>query len=702
MVTAQEQYIARMLERRGARNSDARRNVFGGVADTLRSIVPSISNAAGAVNTALTPTQTGRAVAPNAPAMSGLLSAANTGQVTSQTVDVGPQAVAQFQNNENQRIRQALPEQLAAWTEYEKQKQAYDLSLASWEADETRFMGEGKLDAEGRPTALALSGKPTPPPAPKLPPKSQLIKQALDVGVDLRPYYGETYADAVKFKQDLGQYSGKDQSMIIPANPVGYGGQFKFDPNFGSAFYRDLATQAGKALGLSDEQILQKGTEYFKDKFASGAKTAGVIGFTDFGTGLIDSLATTAGVPAERLPELKGTVLKPLYDANQQVFSGLSNAAKVESQSSGFFKGIGQDIAKLGPIGTIALTAALGPAAGALAGSLGGGAALATGLAAGGASALPGLLQGDISGALKAGLTGGALAGIGAGALKNVGSGVSDALGGGSVGNIAGGAAQGAIRGGVGSLLSGGDLGQGLLSGGLFGAGTTAGSELLGQTGNALDQSRRANQEFFGLNPNAKSPTIDFGNPQNFGPTFDLPNTVGALAGAPSIGGLFDDVEFPGMGINPRATGLLDLGSGLGRGLTIPTSPNVPGQLGQGLTVRVPGGTLGQGGVTPTGQITLGNPNSFINGGTQGSSSSFDVSKLLKGLLGAGTAAAVGGGIANALRGSPQQQQTQQALPVQRFSMNPQTFNYTGDPAKYGETDIGNFQFYKPNMGLLG
>lgn len=527
------------------------------------------------------------------------------------------------------------------------------------------------------------------------------LKEALNFGVDLRPYYGQDYAAAVQFKDDLGQYAGKDQSMIIPANPVGYSGQFKFDPNFGSAYYRDLATQAGKALGLSDEQILQKGTEYFKDKFASGAKTAGVIGFTDFGGGLIDNLAATAGVPSERLPELKGTVLKPLYDASSKVFQGLNGAARIESQSSGFFKGIGQDLAKLGPIGTIALTAALGPAAGALAGSLGGGAALATGLAAGGASALPGLLQGDISGAIKSGLTGGALAGIGAGALKGVGSSVSDALGGGSVGNIAGGAAQGAIRGGVGSLLSGGDLGQGLLSGGLFGAGTTAGSELLGQTGSALDQSRRANQEFFGLNPNAKSQTIDFGNPQNFGPTFDLPNTIGALAGAPSIGGLFDDVEFPGMGLNPNATGLLDLGSGLGRGLTIPTSPNVPGQLGQGLTVGVPGGTLGQGGVTPTGQITLGNPNSFINGG-QGSSSGFDVSKLLKGLLGVGTAAAVGGGVANALRGSPQQQQTQQALPVQRFSMNPQTFNYTGDPAKYGETDIGNFQFYKPNLGLLG
>lgn len=605
------------------------------------------------------------------------------------------------------RQKQALPEQLAAWTQYDKQKEAYDAVIRQREqiASQDGFIDTGPKDDEGRPIDPNF-GVPPVPKAPNLPPKSQLLKQALDAGVDLRPFYGETYADAVKFKQDLGQYSGKDQSMIIPANPVGYGGQFKFDPNFGSAFYRDLATQAGKALGLSDEQILQKGTEYFKDKFASSAKTAGVIGFTDFGGGLIDNLATTAGVPTERLPELKGTVLKPLYDASNQVFKGLNGAARVESQSSGFFKGIGQDIAKLGPIGTIALTAALGPAAGALAGSLGGGAALTAGLAAGGASALPGLLQGDLSGAIKAGLTGGALAGLGAGALKGVGSSVSNSLGGGTIGDVVGGAAQGAATGGLGSLLTGGDLGQGLLAGALQG-GATSGVNA------ALNSSGPNTQLGTGITPPSNAGSLlGIGGGQNlqlgggvtppsnfqFGPTFNLPNTTGFVNQTPNIGGLFDDIEFPSLGLNPNATGLLDLGSGLGQGLTNPTSPNVPGQLGQGLTVGVPGGTLGQGGITPTGQITLGNPNSPINNGSQGSSPSFDVSRLLRGLLGAGTAAAVG----NALTRSPQQQQTQQALPVQRFSMNPQTFNYTGDPAKYGETDIGNFQFYKPNIGLLG
>lgn len=581
----------------------------------------------------------------------------------------------------------ALQDQLQAWKQYDQQKAAYDAAVQQREVKSSQdgFIDTGPKDDEGRPIDPNF-GLPTVPKVPDLPPKSQLLKQALDSGMDLRPYYGESYADAVQFKKDLGQYSGKDQSMIIPANPVGYAGQFKFDPNFGSTFYRDLATKSGKALGLSDEQILKKGTEYFADKFASGAQTKGVIGFTDFGGGLLDSFAQEAGVPSDRLQELKGTALKPLYDANQQVFQGLNGAARIESQSSGFFKGIGQDIAKLGPLGTIALGAALGPA------GLGFGAATA-GAAAG---ALPGLLQGNLSSALK----GGAIGGIGGGALGNLGNiqgSISNSLGGGALGNIAGNAAQGAIKGGIGSLLAGGDIGKGLLSGGLFGGGASAAGELLGVGGSALDQARRADQEFFGLNPNAKSPTINFGDPQKFGPTFDLPNTIGAFA--PSIGGLFDDMEFPGMGLDPNATGLLNLGSGIGQGLTNPTSPNVPGQLGQGLTVGVPGGTLGQGGITPTGQITLGNPNSFINGGTQGSSPSFDVSKLLKGLLGAGTAAAIGSSLGGS---NNNQQQAQQALPVQRFSMNPQMFNYTGDPAKYGETDIGNFQFYKPNVGLLG
>jgi len=525
--------------------------------------------------------------------------------------------------------------------------------------------------------------------------KPQVLQEALKAGVDLRPYYGTTYADAVKFKQDLGQYAGKDQSMIIPANPVGYGGQFQFDPNFGSSFYRDLATKSGKALGLSDEQILQKGTEYFADKFASGAQTKGVIGFTDFGSGLIDSFATTAGVPAERLDELKGTALKPLYDASASVFNGLNGAARVESQSSGFFKGIGADIAKLGPLGTIALTAALGPA----------GAGLSTALAGSAAGALPGLLQGDLSGALK----GGAIGGIGGGALSGVNAAVSNALGGGALGTIAGGSATGALTGGAGALISGGDLGQGILKGGLLGGASGAGNAL----GNTLQNANAPLGSGVNFGPNAGArlgigggSSLQLGGgitpPANFdfGPVFELPNTTGYVNTKPEIGGLFDEIKFPSVGLNPNTLTNQDFGSGTGQGLQAPQSPNVGGGLGQGLTVGVAGGILGEGGITPTGEVNLGNPNSFINGGTEGTLNTpkLDVKRLMGGLLGAGALA----GISSGLLGNNQQAAPRPDLPVQRFAMTPRRFDYQGNPETYGQTDIGNFQFYRPNAGLLG
>jgi len=548
--------------------------------------------------------------------------------------------------------------------------------------------------------------------------KAALLKQALSDGVDLRPFYGETYADAVRFKEDLGQYAGKDQSMIIPANPLGYSGQFKFDPNFGSSYYRDLAMQSGRALGLDENQILKQGTEYFADKFASGGQNKGAVGFTDFGAGLIDKFATSVGVPQDKLGELRETALKPLYDANQQVFQGLSKAAAVESQSSGVLKGLGQDFAKLGPIGTIALAAALGPAAGALSGSLGGGAALTAGLAAGGASAIPGLLQGDISGGLKAGLTNGLLAGIGAGAFNGVAPAVSDYVGGGTLGNIAGGAAQNSLKAGAGALLTGGDLGQGLLSGGLLG-GISGGLNSLfnsnsgGNLGTGLIPPPNAN-DILGQGGGSSlqlgggiTPPANF----DFGPVFELPNTTGYVNTTPEIGGLFDEIKFPSIGLNPGVLNNQDFGSGIGQGLKVPESPNVGGGLGQGLTVGVPGGILGETGITPIGAVNLGDPSSFINTGAQSTSGAvnaqnspnLDIKRLLGGLLGGGAAAGLAGGLLRNNSGSNQQAAPRPDLPVQRFSpASSQRFNYQGNPDTYGETGIGNFQFYRPNAGLLG
>ena len=152
---------------------------------------------------------------------------------------------------------------------------------------------------------------------------------------------------------------------------------------------------------------------------------------------------------------------------NTPAGSGFSGSGQTITKKGGFLGSLGGAIGKVldNPLVQLGVSAFGGaPLVGAYnLGKVGGG--LATGQ----------LSFGD---ALKGVATAAAAQGIGSlsGGFSNA---VKDAVGG-SLGNIAGGAAQGAIQGGAGSLLSGGDLGQGLLSGGLFGAGTTAGGEIAG------------------------------------------------------------------------------------------------------------------------------------------------------------------------------------------------------------------------------
>lgn len=172
-------------------------------------------------------------------------------------------------------------------------------------------------------------------PAPEVP-LDQSLKTALDQGVDLRPFYGKTYHDAIQFQQDLGlNRRGKGESLVIPANPVGYKGGFEFDPNFGSSSYRALAESAAKMSGQDPNQVTQKASQYFKDQLFTGDTTKGTIGFTDFGKGMLDHLGQTAGVDPQRL--------QPLYQANEQLYGQLQKAGAVESQSSGFIKNLAQE-----------------------------------------------------------------------------------------------------------------------------------------------------------------------------------------------------------------------------------------------------------------------------------------------------------------------------------------------------------------------
>jgi len=316
----------------------------------------------------------------------------------------------------------------------------------------------------------------------------------------------------------------------------------------------------------------------------------------------------------------------------------------------------------------------------------------------GGAPLVAAFEAGKVGGALASGqisfsdaLKGMATAAVAQGVGKlsqGFGNAASNAIGG-AAGNVASNAIQGAATGATGSLLSGGDVGKGLLSGGLFGAGR-------GAAESALSNLAQSNEPLgTGLNPNAKGLGLQIG-PEKFGPKFDLPSTTGFLTQAPTVGGLLDGVTIPGLGIKPNARG---------EGLQLPSSPNIDfgSGLGQGITLGVPGGTLSQSGFTPANQVNLGDPNSFVNKpqATNTATSIPNLNKLIGGLLAGGAAS----GITSGLLGQGSNQQTPQTvseLPVQRFTNAPTYSGFSGDYQKYGEQDIGSFQFYRPNIGLLG
>lgn len=358
------------------------------------------------------------------------------------------------------------------------------------------------------------------------------LRDALLSGVDLSGLgYGSDWYSANKFLKEVGGRFDTKNDSFMPANPVGYQGGYKFDPNFGSGYYRELAMQVGQALGLSPEQILKIGSNYTAEVLYDPSGRKAALGFDDIGKGLVDRLVGARGL------DVNDPRLKPLYDANDNLYRGLNDAARIESNSSGFFKGIGESIAKLGPIGTIALTAALGPA----------GAGLSTSLATGIAAATPGLLQGNIEGAVKSGLFAGIIPGIVGGAATSLNQTVSNAVGGGTLGEITGNAAKGALQGGVSGLFSGGNVAQGLLTGALGGSaggiGDYVGSQIGGDLGSAVGAGlgkglgyEAGGRDFAeGFAKGAIKDVIKNGGFNNPFPNFELPKFDFSL---PSTGGL--------------------------------------------------------------------------------------------------------------------------------------------------------------------
>lgn len=164
---------------------------------------------------------------------------------------------------------------------------------------------------------------------------------------------------------------------------------------------------------------------------------------------------------------------------------------------------------------------------------------------------------------------------------------------------------------------SGGDIGDTIKAGVVGGGSMYLGQELLGPTDVSAGQ------------PVGGTPGVSEVYPVDMsvgGTVTPLPPSSIGLPPIDLLGG----TTFPSQGLNPPTGNELIQSPGAptpdvslispeavfpGEGLINPTMPGIPSMGGgQGVTVGVPGGTVGQGGLTPSGATpVLGDPDSFIN-----------------------------------------------------------------------------------------
>jgi hypothetical protein len=188
------------------------------------------------------------------------------------------------------------------------------------------------------------------------------------------------------------------------------------------------------------------------------------------------------------------------------------------------------------------------------------------------------------------------------GGLLLVGSGLGLA----GIGPLAAGAAGGAAAGGA-AAAGGGAAGIG---GGALGTGLTAGTTATGIGGGALGTGLTAGTTATGIGGGALGTGLVAGSA-----------AAGAGTSAATGAGLLDGATFAGQGfkvpaINSSQVALIPEGTALaGQGLQVPTLPGLSAMGGgTGLAVGVPGGTVTQLGMVPTGATpVLGDPASFIN-----------------------------------------------------------------------------------------
>lgn len=306
------------------------------------------------------------------------------------------------------------------------------------------------------------------------------IRQAIANGEDLNQFYGDRYDDSLRLLEDLGvNRGGKDAQRVLDASPTGYSGAWKFDPTFGSDYYKQYAQRLGESLGLSEAQIRKAAGEYANQTLYNPNNKGfdGGIGDPRFLTGMASKLIEASGqnplrpefsLTLQKAGEFAGTVSKGLYS---------------ESDSSGVFKQVAQGLNKaLGPIDDI------------IVGAIG----LATGQVWLG-PAYTGVTTTAATGDIKSGLKAGALSAIGSAVAPGVNSAISGALTNAGVTNgivngALAGAGTGALVSGGAAAITGGDVGDavtkgliaGGLSGGFKGAGGAKGS---GATVGGIDDS---------------------------------------------------------------------------------------------------------------------------------------------------------------------------------------------------------------------
>jgi hypothetical protein len=285
-----------------------------------------------------------------------------------------------------------------------------------------------------------------------------------------------------------------------------------------------------------------------------------------------------------------GNIQAPIAKANRVSFY---------EKPTGFLADLGRSIRDMGPIATFALNLAVP--------------GLGTGIGVGRAIGL-----GDIEGAAKA-LVIGEIIGQ---------SGIAE-----NVAASSGSAALGtAAAGTAGGLLAGQSLEQAAATGAAQGAlSGVAGTVAENQAADYIENLPIPDYLSAGPDPTSADTIAAFPetNPATIqGPPEAIDTTLASIVSSPSTDTRIGDYTFTGTKEGIKATMPETLVTGTepidytlntitgGEGLTLPTSPNLDTMGGgQGLTVKVDGGVLSEAGVTPTGNVILGDATSFINTG---------------------------------------------------------------------------------------